>query len=348
MVTRKRALFLALGAALVALTTHSFAKPEADTVFAAIEQADARQHAAARSSRLLTAQVSAHDEKIARTLQDLDVTKRATEKLRRELIFRQIAWANSERLARRGLHGGAGSSRRLADLIDISTRRALEQRRPDHEMVAAIDHGEKRVRELVGLQGSLIVELAQHEASAEVAKEERSKTIADARHAKPGRIDRDLAKTDEALARQMGLMLKNPSEKDFHRLKGTLVPPVKAEPSHRYGPRKQRTGSSYVRHTGLTYSVAEGTEVRAVAAGLVVYAKRFEGFGVVMIIDHGVGYHSVYAHLSETLVKPGARVSRSTPIARSGESGSLEGPKLYFELRKGGRPINPTSWFIRF
>jgi septal ring factor EnvC (AmiA/AmiB activator) len=66
-----------------------------------------------------------------------------------------------------------------------------------------------------------------------------------------------------------------------------------------------------------------------------------------VIIDHGYSYHSLYAHLDKIEVEPGQKVDRGEKIATSGSSGSLEGAKLYFELRHKGHPINPRSWFIR-
>ena len=133
---------------------------------------------------------------------------------------------------------------------------------------------------------------------------------------------------------------------DFHRRRGGLVPPVAASPTHPFGPRRQQDSMTYVRHTGLTYVIDAGTEVRAVGAGLVVLSERVPGFGLLVIVDHG-GYHSLYAHLQEFTVEAGQRIADRTVVGLSGESGSLEGPKLYFELRRQGQPIDPTDWFIR-
>jgi len=77
----------------------------------------------------------------------------------------------------------------------------------------------------------------------------------------------------------------------------------------------------------------------------VVFADRFSGYGKMMIIDHGQRYYSVYAHLSDLLKKPGEAVRRGDPIGLVGDSDSLAGARLYFEIRKDGKPVDPLPWF---
>ena len=91
----------------------------------------------------------------------------------------------------------------------------------------------------------------------------------------------------------------------------------------------------------------KGSEIRALAQGEVVFADRLSGYGQILIIDHGSGYHSLYAHLSEFLVEVGEEINDRQIIALSGDSGSLEGPKFYFELRARGLPVDPQEWFVR-
>ena len=76
-----------------------------------------------------------------------------------------------------------------------------------------------------------------------------------------------------------------------------------------------------------------------------VFARNFFGYGKMIIIDHGERYHTVYAHLADLLKKLGEVVDRGEPIALLGESGSLAGPRLYFEIRRSGKPVNPLPWF---
>lgn len=340
--------------ALLAVTTLSaisyelMAANAPSTIFSKLEEADARAHAARGSANRLEEVIDRHDKKIAETLEELDITRRATVRLQKQLIRNQIAWERAERAHVRGAEGWSpGASSDLERLLDHAAPAARRARREEHELVAALDVGRLRVQELVNRQSSLIIQLAQQKGRADAADAAREGSLEAAKKASPEEIDRDLGVTEEELARELGLMLQNPSRRDFHRLKGTLVPPVSKSPEHTYGPRKQRTSSSYIRHTGYTYMVEAGTEVKATASGLVVYAERFEGYGRVVIIDHGSSYHSLYAHLDKIEVEAGQKVDRGEKLATSGASGSLEGPKLYFELRHKGLPINPRQWFIR-
>ena len=97
--------------------------------------------------------------------------------------------------------------------------------------------------------------------------------------------------------------------------------------------------------SGLLIAASLGTPVRAVADGNVVFAEWMTGYGLILIVDHGNGYLSLYAH-SESLLKDiGAVVKRGDAVARVGNSGGLAQPALYFELRRNGQPVNPNQWF---
>lgn len=95
---------------------------------------------------------------------------------------------------------------------------------------------------------------------------------------------------------------------------------------------------------GIDIDVREGGEVRAVEKGRVVYADRFSGYGHMVIVDHGERYYTIYGHLSEILKKTGEAVARGEILGRAGDSDSLGGAKLYFEIRKDGRSIDPVPW----
>lgn len=96
---------------------------------------------------------------------------------------------------------------------------------------------------------------------------------------------------------------------------------------------------------GLDIRASFGTPIRAVAAGHVVHAAPFRGYGNLVILDHGEGYHSLYAHLSEISCVTGDDLARDEVIGAVGETGSLKGAYLYFELRRRGKPIDPKDWF---
>ncbi len=173
-----------------------------------------------------------------------------------------------------------------------------------------------------------------------------------------GRLQRDenrLAKLVENLSRMLsqpsGGLLKNdklPDDrfdgKPFEELKGKLSLPVKGEVSNVYGtPRPDST----VLWKGLFLRAAPKQLVKVVAAGRVVFADWFRGFGNLMIVDHGKGYMSLYGN-NETLFKQVGDVLRGgDTIATVGNSGGNEDSGLYFELRHEGKTINPMQWISR-
>jgi septal ring factor EnvC (AmiA/AmiB activator) len=98
---------------------------------------------------------------------------------------------------------------------------------------------------------------------------------------------------------------------------------------------------------GVDIEADEGAPIRAVYAGTVLYRGQLKGYGNLIILDHGAGYYTLYAHASEILVEEGDRVRAGQAIGRVGETGSLEGPRLYFEVRYQGRPEDPEQWLRR-
>ncbi len=101
------------------------------------------------------------------------------------------------------------------------------------------------------------------------------------------------------------------------------------------------------RSDGVLIAAAAGTAVKAVADGTVVFADWMTGYGNILIIDHGNGYMSLYAHNDGLLRDAGDAVKRGDAVASVGTSGGQEAPALYFELRRNGTPVNPSGWLTR-
>jgi murein DD-endopeptidase MepM/ murein hydrolase activator NlpD len=99
-------------------------------------------------------------------------------------------------------------------------------------------------------------------------------------------------------------------------------------------------------HYGIDINCDYGTEVRSPGDGKVIVVERRAGFGLVVEIDHGFGYKTVYAHLSVALVKTGDSVIRGQNIAKSGNSGLSSGPHLHYEVHHDGIPLDPTDFFF--
>jgi murein hydrolase activator len=95
---------------------------------------------------------------------------------------------------------------------------------------------------------------------------------------------------------------------------------------------------------GVDIEAPSGAPVRAVAPGRVVHAGWFKGYGNLVIVDHGDGYHTLVAHLTAMQTAMGEEVDAGDVLGTVGDSGSLKGPYLYFEIREKGRPVDPRPW----
>jgi len=99
--------------------------------------------------------------------------------------------------------------------------------------------------------------------------------------------------------------------------------------------------------SGVLIGAPAGSTVSAVADGTVVFSEWMTGYGLILIVDHGNGYMSLYAHNESLLRDAGDSVKRGDAVARVGSSGGFGTPALYFELRRNGQPVDPVSWLQR-
>jgi septal ring factor EnvC (AmiA/AmiB activator) len=131
----------------------------------------------------------------------------------------------------------------------------------------------------------------------------------------------------------------------FDALRGKLEWPVRGEIRGEFGKSRHPEFSAEVFRKGIDIEAPIGEEIKAVEKGKVVFADRFSGYGKMLIVDHGDRYFSIYAHLAEILKKSGEIVKRGETLGRVGDSDSLAGARLYFEMRKDGKSIDPLPWF---
>ncbi len=101
---------------------------------------------------------------------------------------------------------------------------------------------------------------------------------------------------------------------------------------------------TYDFHRGIDIEAPSGVPFRAIYDGEVKLAKWFKGYGLLMIVDHGGGYHSIYAHASRLSRKAGDKVKMGDIIGLVGDTGSFQGPYLYLEIRQNGKPVDPLEW----
>lgn len=237
-------------------------------------------------------------------------------------------------------------ARRATLLAQLSDKLASQRRE-----AGAVARDEARLTDLVGRLDQLIAAQRRAEAAererqrreraerrrAEAAQrhaEERARQQAEAPRGAtngtpPARDDTDPEVPSDAAAGRR-----------FAALRGKLPWPLRGELAARFGSRRDQ-GPSW---KGLLILAPEGSEVRAIAAGKVVFADWLRGFGNLMIIDHGGDYLSIYGNNQALLKHPGDMVAAGEAIARAGSSGGSAQSGLYFEMRHSGRPFDPLDW----
>ena len=133
-------------------------------------------------------------------------------------------------------------------------------------------------------------------------------------------------------------------EGSFARLKGLLKMPVRGKIISFFGPYKNKKYDVVNFRSGIDIETERGEPIRSVGPGKVLFSDWFKGYGNMMIIDHGDHYYTVYANIEELFKTKDSRVKADEVIATVGDSGSLIGPKLYFEIRYHGEPLDPLKW----
>ena len=155
--------------------------------------------------------------------------------------------------------------------------------------------------------------------------------------------EEELAVDDEP-AKELPASLENTAQLkiDFSALKGKLPLPVNGKVAQKFGsPRAEGSWD------GVLIDASEGTEIKAVTRGKVVYAEWLRGYGLLTIIDHGQGYMTLYAFNQSLYKRTGDSVEAGDVIASVGQSGGRSQAGLYFGIRKKGVPIDPLEWCLR-
>ncbi|HJV64952.1 MAG TPA: peptidoglycan DD-metalloendopeptidase family protein [Geomonas sp.] len=127
--------------------------------------------------------------------------------------------------------------------------------------------------------------------------------------------------------------------------KGRLSMPVKGTVVDHFGRHKSAEFNAFTVSNGISVAAPAGTPIRAVYDGEVIFANYFKGYGNMVIVDHGGGFFSLYAHASSVAKKVGSKVARNEVLASVGDLDSSKGPMLYFEIRYQGKPVDPAPWF---
>jgi murein hydrolase activator len=223
-----------------------------------------------------------------------------------------------------------------------------------------IDSIEAQLRDIDALDLTLVAqdqELAQLEkqqsgelAKLDGARRERGKALASLQEESRNRaqsLDRmqkqqaGLERLLKDLKRALDKYPSGDSNDAFAKLRGQLAWPVDGKLVARFG----QTRAGGVKWNGVVIETARGTPVRAVSQGRIAYADWLPGLGLLMIVDHGDGYLSLYGHNERLYKGAGETVKAGDQLASAGDSGGRASPALYFEIRRAGKPVDPQEWF---
>ena len=147
-------------------------------------------------------------------------------------------------------------------------------------------------------------------------------------------------------SRQIEQMIKRiqSGEKNIGGSTGTMTWPAEGEITSPFGWRVHPIFGTQRLHTGIDIGADYGDAIRAADGGVVIHADWMGGYGNAVIIDHGNGISTLYAHNSQLLVDEGQTVAKGQTVARCGSTGYSTGPHLHFEVRQNGSPVNPLNY----
>jgi septal ring factor EnvC (AmiA/AmiB activator) len=132
--------------------------------------------------------------------------------------------------------------------------------------------------------------------------------------------------------------------KGFGGLRGKLPFPVRGRILSTFGKNENPKFNTFTVQKGIEIEAPLGAGIRAVYDGRVLYSDWFKGYGRILIIDHGEGFYTLSGHASSLLKGVGEEVRTGEVVALIGDTGSLKGPCLYFEVRQRGKPLDPLEW----
>jgi murein hydrolase activator len=215
---------------------------------------------------------------------------------------------------------------------------------------------QRSARALERLKDSLNARLEQvrtEQARASSQREELSEALvlirAESKHST--RIIRELESAERELSRVLESLGEGLSNTGFGALRGKLPYPTEGILEVGFGRVVNPKFNTVTVQKGVDLRAPLGTPVRAVYPGKVVYGGWLRGYGNVLILDHGDGFHTLMAHLSDFTVPLGASVDRGQEVGAVGDTGSLKGSYLYFEIRQQGQAMDPSLWLserVRF
>lgn len=214
-------------------------------------------------------------------------------------------------------------TRELLDAIDEQDRAMRENQKALEERERALEEAFHRLAATRKERSAVLASISRDITTHESDREEISQALVT--------LERALAK----LSREGQF-----DAETFNAARGRIPWPVAGKIEHRFGTRSE-DGQKWM---GVFIAAPQGTEIRAVHEGQVVFSNWLRGLGLMLILDHGGGFMTLYAHAATLMKRVGEFVNSGEVIATIGDTGGLGEPGLYFELRRQGKPADPAAW----
>ena len=334
-----------------------------DSVLQAIQDLDGRLIRSRQERAIITRKLKLKDREIEGITAQLDKLYAGIGERRRSILARMrtqymegrfgylkalLSSNDSETLQRRFQYLSAVSQREY-DLLDAYREDAdrlekMERQRAEarNDMMVIKLKTEKKLEEIQGLKKQKNVFLTKILQE----KDAHDRTVAELQRS-ASRVDGLLKELEERRKATAMIPKKDAGKGRSQPFKGVLQWPADGEVVSFFGRQKHRNFETYVQRKGIEIRTDEGSEIRAVMSGTVVYADWLKGYGLVLILDHLNGFFSLYAHASKLAAKVGEYVPTGHVIGETGDTGLTGENTLYFELREGAEPVDPLHWLAK-
>lgn len=233
-----------------------------------------------------------------------------------------------------GIRKTENSKMKLAEELKDKEKIAAEKRKYQASLSSQKSEREKQLSRAKKDKATLLAQINEKEKAAA----ELSELIATLEQEREERL-KELARHRE----RSGIKKENPFLTD----QGQFMWPVEGEIVSRFGMHKHPTLKTVTENSGIDIKAPKGTSIKSISDGVVTTITYIKGFGNTIIIDHGSGFYTVYTHVENVKVTVDQYVSTGTIIAEVGDSGSLEGSLLHFEIWKNKEKLNPEKWLAK-
>ncbi|WP_345858157.1 murein hydrolase activator EnvC family protein [Shewanella algae] len=232
------------------------------------------------------------------------------------------------------------------DFLNKARMQAIEQLKQTRQELSAVQQSEQqernRLNKLVLDQKAQSKRLNQEQDQRQQTLKELQRTIS-SKASELEQLQIEEASLKRVVEQALTAMRDSPSMDGLTKSRGSLNWPTKGRIKNSFG--SQRSGN--VRWKGVMLSAPEGQSISAIAAGKVIYADWLRGFGMVLVVDHGKGFMSLYGHAQALLKDAGDTVKAGEAVALVGRSGGQTEPGLYFEIRHKGQAVDPANYCRR-